>query len=124
MKTITNQFVLPVPPQPPKSQMPIIYPWETTNLYNLCMQLYELARKTGYTSSFEEFKACFGAYLEASKELIDVDEYTGQYNITPLPDVEQILRTNKTVLRDDVVIQPIPYYETSNEAGGYTVIIG
>ena len=102
----------------------MIYPWETTNLYNLCMQLYTLAKNTGYTDTFDEFKAHFGAYLESGDSIINVNEYTGQYNITPLPNVEQILRTDNKILKHDIVIEPIPYYETSNEAGGYTVIIG
>ena len=124
MKAITKQFVLPVPPQPPKSQMPIIYPWETTNLYTLCMQLYELARNTGYEDTFEEFKSHFGAYLESGDSIINVDEYTGQYTVTPLPDVEQILRTNNKILKHDIIIQPIPYAAVSNNAGGKTVTIG
>ena len=124
MEAITKQFVLPARPQVTSAKMPVIYPWETTNLYNLCVQLYELARKTGCSDTFDEFKVRFGAYLESGKSLIDVDTYTGQYSVTPLPNVEQILRTSNKLLREDVTIQPIPYYETSNEAGGYTVIIG
>lgn len=124
MNAITKQFVLPIPPQPPKPQMPIIYPWETTNLYTLCMQLYELARNTGYTGTFDEFKSHFGAYLESGDSIINVNEYTGQYTVTPLPNVEQILRTDNKILKHDIVVEPIPYYETSNDAGGYTVIIG
>lgn len=123
MDAITRRFILPVQPQPPAKQ-PIIYPWETTNLYTLCMQLYELARNTGYTNSFDEFKTHFGAYLESDSSIIDYDVYTGQYIVTPLPNLEQILRTEKKLLAHDIVIEPIPYYETSNEAGGYTVTIG
>ena len=123
MDMVTKQFILPVQPKA-EPKMPIIYPWESTNLYNLCMQLYELAHNTGYTDTFEEFKAHFGEYLESGDSIIDYDAYAGQYEVTPLPDVEQILRTHNKVLKHDVVIQPIPYYETTNEAGGYTVIIG
>lgn len=124
MKAITKQFVLPPPPQPPKPKIPVVYPWESTNLYNLCVQLYDLARKTGYNDTFDEFKAHFGAYLNSADSIIKVDEYTGQYSVTPLPNVEQILRTENKRLTEDVVVEPIPYYETSNDAGGYTVIIG
>ena len=123
MDAITKQFILPVQPSV-AAKLPVIYPWEHTNLYNLCIQLYELAHKTGYTGTFDEFKAHFGEYLESGDTIINVDEYTGQYTVTPLPNVEQILRTDNKVLRHDIVIEPIPYYETSNDAGGYTVIIG
>ena len=124
MEAVTRQFVLPMRPQVTPPKMPMVYPWESTNLYTLCMQLYELARNTGYTESFEEFKSNFGAYLESGDSIIDLDTYTGQYTVTPLPRVEQILRTDNKILKHDIVIEPIPYYETSNNAGGYTVYIG
>ena len=95
-----------------------------TNIYNLCQQLFELAAHTGYTGTFDEFKQHFGEYLESSDIIIDYDEYTGQYQVTPLPNVEQILRTKNKVLKQDVIIEQIPYYETTNLAGGYTAIIG
>ena len=123
MEAITKQFVLPINPTTEPS-LPVVYPWEQTNLFNLCQQLYELAARTGYKGSFEEFKTFFGTYLESGDSIIDYDEYQGQYNITPLPNVEQILRTSHKVLKHDVVIDPIPYYEVSNDAGGITVSIG
>lgn len=123
MEAITRQFILPVMPKAEPS-LPVIYPWENTNLFVLCQQLYELASKTGYLGTFEEFKEHFGAYLESGDSVIDYDVYTGQYEVTPLPAVEQILRTRNKVLKHDIVINPIPYYEVSNEAGGITVSIG
>lgn len=123
MEAITRQFVLPVMPQQPAAKTSV-YPWERTNLFILCQQLYGLAAKTGYLGTFEEFKEHFGEYLESGDSIIDYDAYTGQYEVTPLPNVEQILRTRNKVLKHDVVVQPIPYYETTNDAGGYTVIIG
>lgn len=123
MEAITQQFVLPVMPQQPAAKASV-YPWEHTNLFILCQQLYGLAAKTGYLGTFEEFKEHFGEYLESGDSIIDYDAYTGQYEVTPLPNVEQILRTHNKVLKHDIVIQPIPYYETTNDAGGYTVIIG
>ena len=123
MDAITHRFVVPIMPEQP-AKLKVVYPWETTNLLILCQQLFELAVKTGYHGTFEEFKAHFGEYLESGDSIIDYDEYTGQYQVTPLPYVEQILRTRNKVLKYDVTIEEIPYYETSNDAGGYTVIIG
>lgn len=123
MDMVTKQFILPVQPTA-EPKMPIIYPWENTNLYNLCMQLYELAHNTGYTDTFEEFKTHFGEYLNSDGSLINYDIYTGQYEVTALPEVEQILRTEKKILLSDIVVKPIPYYEVSNDAGGITVSIG
>ena len=123
MDAITRQFILPTEPVVAAKQ-PIIYPWETTNLYNLCMQLYELARNTGYAGDFEDFKAHFGAYLESGDTIIRTDEYTGEYTVTPLPNVDVILRTDNKVMRHDIVIEPIPFHKVSNDADGYTVTIG
>ena len=55
MEAITKQFVLPVQPQV-AARLPVIYPWEQTNLFALCQQLYQLAAKTGYKGDFDEFK--------------------------------------------------------------------
>lgn len=123
MEALTQRFVVPIIPEQ-SNQLSRIYPWETTNLINLCQQLFDLASKTGYSGTFNEFKARFGEYLDSHEIIINYDEYTGQYDITPLPNVDQILRTKNQVLKDDIYIKQIPYYETSNEAGGYTVIIG
>lgn len=123
MEAITKQFVVPVMPKA-KVSLPVIYPWESTNLLNLCQQLFELATHTGYTGTFQEFKEHFGEYLNSDGSLINYDIYTGQYEVTALPEVEQILRTEKKILLSDIVIKPIPYYEVTNDAGGITVSIG
>ena len=123
MDAITRQFVLPVQPSV-AAQLPVVYPWEQTNLFVLCQQLYELASKTGYKGDFEEFKLHFGEYLNSDGSLINYDIYTGQYEVTALPEVEQILRTEKKILLADIVVKPIPYYEVATDAGGITVSIG
>ena len=51
-------------------------------------------------------------------------EYEGNYNITPLARVDQLLRTKDKVLTGNMVVEKIPYAETTNDAGGYTVVIG
>lgn len=50
--------------------------------------------------------------------------YDGSYEVTPLTDTEQVLETYGKRMEDDVVVLAIPYYETTNESGGYTVNIG
>ena len=123
MEALTRRFVVPMMPAQP-ANLKVVYPWETTNIYNLGQQLFELASKTGYLGTFEEFKTHFGEYLESGSSIIDYDIYTGQYQVTPLPNVEQILRTQNRLLKHDIIIEQIPYYETTNLAGGYTAIIG
>lgn len=53
----------------------------------------------------------------------DMPDYEGEYAITPGVG-EQTLNTANRTLRDDMVINPIPYTATTNLSGGYTVIIG
>lgn len=52
-----------------------------------------------------------------------VENYEGEYIVTPEPFNPQTLETAGLKMQDDVVVLKIPYYETSNETG-YTVYIG
>ena len=49
--------------------------------------------------------------------------YTGDYEVDPRK-VEQTLLTKNKSMREDVVIHPIFYQETSNISGGLTAVIG
>lgn len=49
--------------------------------------------------------------------------YNGEYTVTPAPR-SQVLETSRKVMRNNVVVQGIPYYEVSNLSGGYTANIG
>ena len=48
--------------------------------------------------------------------------FDGPYEVTPDADGE-VLATRMKTMADDVTIKPIPYVESSNQAGGYTVSI-
>lgn len=48
--------------------------------------------------------------------------YEGLYEVIPT-DYEQCLDTSGKVMRDDVTVHKVPYAETSNESGGFTVSI-
>ena len=49
--------------------------------------------------------------------------YQGEYSVTP--NIErQVLPTAETTMRENLVVEAIPYREIENEAGGTTVIIG
>ena len=50
-------------------------------------------------------------------------KYDGEYEITPIVE-EQVLETRQKVMVEDLTIQAIPFYETSNTTGGTTVYIG
>ena len=52
----------------------------------------------------------------------DFPYYEGAYEVTP--DVsEQKLETKQKIMRDDVIIKEIPFFETSNNTVGTTVYI-
>lgn len=53
---------------------------------------------------------------------IDGDTYDGPYTVTPKTQ-EQMLATRDKLMAENVLVLEIPYYETTNEQGGYTVII-
>lgn len=119
MEAIRQQFVVPIMPK--QTHINPIYPWENDYFNTLYSRLYQHALSRGYIGTLEDFKNNIGDFLNS---LSILTPYEGQYSVIPLPYVEQILRTKNTVLAEDVVVDPIPYYETSNTAGGYTVIIG
>jgi hypothetical protein len=50
-------------------------------------------------------------------------EYTGPTDVTPQV-IAQSLATQDTLLKKDISISAIPYYETTNLSGGYTAISG
>lgn len=50
------------------------------------------------------------------------DPYTGSYTITPKVD-EQTMATRNKLMKDNVTIKAIPYYETDNNLGT-TIYIG
>ena len=53
----------------------------------------------------------------------NVPEYTGETVVIPSSQ-EQPLYTANKVVRDNITVKEIPFYETSNPGGGYTAIIG
>lgn len=54
---------------------------------------------------------------------IGAEEYMGEYDVTPKFEC-QTLPTAKRLLQKDVTVRAIPVYQTSNNAGGKTIIIG
>ena len=56
--------------------------------------------------------------------VLDAEYYTGEYEVTPQARSNVVLDTSGKLMTDDVTVFEIPYYETTNPAGGYTAIIG
>lgn len=53
----------------------------------------------------------------------DYESWNGNYSITPSV-TSQILDTKSKIMRDNLIINEIPYSEVSNTSGGNTVHIG
>lgn len=51
------------------------------------------------------------------------ESYEGEYEVTPKV-LSQTLPTAKKLMKDDVMIKAIPYFDVSNHAGGQTIYIG
>ena len=54
---------------------------------------------------------------------VEREPYEGEYEVTPKIS-SQILPTAKKLMKDDVTIKSIPYFDVSNPAGGQTIYIG
>lgn len=53
-----------------------------------------------------------------------IETYDGPYEVIPMANSEVTLATEGKKMKDDVLVLEVPYYETSNLSGGYTVYIG
>ena len=56
-------------------------------------------------------------------EYVSAPVYDGDYVVTPDTEDDIYLYTNDKLMKNDVTVKKIPYYETSN-VSGYTVYIG
>lgn len=54
----------------------------------------------------------------------EYETYTGAVTVTPKPNQTTVLNTRDKVVNSDITVLEIPYYSTSNLAGGNTVYIG
>lgn len=53
----------------------------------------------------------------------EYDTYSGDYKVVPKASGSQILNTANKVMKDDILVTEIPYWETSNESNGTTAYI-
>lgn len=59
---------------------------------------------------------------ECRVNISEYADYDGAYSVTPTVGGET-LPTKEKVMREDLEVRPIPFYETSNNSGGTTVYI-
>ena len=64
-----------------------------------------------------------GRVISVNPEVINkiaysnMDEYDGDYEVTPLAHEAVVLPTAQKQMRDDVTVFKVPYFETTNEHG-------
>lgn len=68
--------------------------------------------------------SCTGGLSGKVSVTKEYDIYGGEYEIIPKAFEEQVLPTSNRVLKEDVVVKEVPFYETGNDSGGMTAYIG
>jgi hypothetical protein len=78
-----------------------------------------------FTAEFHEVDSAFPADFGEMQVVTDYTGalYEGDYVVTPQAE-GQVLKTAQKLMRDDVTIEAIPFFEVSNNSGGTTVYIG
>lgn len=61
--------------------------------------------------------------IEGNQASVPIPEYEGEYIVIPTVE-NQTLETENKVLKENVLVTAIPYFEVSNIANGITVYIG
>jgi hypothetical protein len=77
-----------------------------------------------YKVQISEYEWRLNIFAENEDSSEDEPEtYTGSYNITPKAFEAQTLDTSGKIMDEDLVVNEVPFYETSNDAGGVTTYI-
>lgn len=63
-------------------------------------------------------------YLTVSGGSGRKEPYEGPYSVVSMANEMQLYNTENKLMTENLVVLPIPYYETSNPKGGLTVYIG
>lgn len=74
------------------------------------------------SDSHQEIETIFSAYQESSV-VKEIDPYCGSYDVTPMVSVQTLPTAQKRMIQD-MTINSIPYFETSNSHNGKTAYIG
>jgi len=85
---------------------------------NATLNVSELPKMIGCLASSTILEGTIGHRV---KEPLN---YTGDYEVTSMIDIEQTLETAKRYLDRNITVKAIPYAEVSNLSGGRTVTIG
>ena len=78
-----------------------------------------LQYRDGILSGSGSFQGEMGVFLNAGMP----ETYVGETTVIPKARDDAVLPTRDTVVREDITVKQVPYYATSNEAGGNTIYI-
>lgn len=53
----------------------------------------------------------------------EYNTYSGDYKVVPKASGSQVLQTANKILKEDILVTEVPYWETSNESNGTTAYI-
>lgn len=67
--------------------------------------------------------SCKGGLSGKLSAAIDYNAYSGEYEVVPSAFSNQVLSTANKVLKKDMTVLKVPYFETSNIQNGITVYI-
>ena len=93
------------------------------SLYASVVEEKELIGEIAADKTVSIDHTCDGVISGTISVPTNYEAYDGEYKVTPAVH-EQTMATNQKVMKDDVTIKKIPYYDVSNQAGGSTVYIG
>ena len=78
-----------------------------------------LQYRDGVLSGSGSFQGELGVFLTEGAG----ETYQGDTTVIPKARVDIILPTRDTVVREDITVKQVPFFATSNEAGGNTIYI-
>lgn len=77
----------------------------------------------GFSIRSQQFAVGFQALQIVTQTEAELETYSGETIVTPSATDEIVLETAQKLLREDITVKKIPYYEVSAPTGGTTIYI-
>lgn len=94
-----------------------------TNYFNISLKCHDEKIDIIFNDNYNKIFNVVFSYYQEKTVIKDAEHYDGSYTITPSIDL-QTLYTSHKMMTDNVIINEIPCYITSNQFQGETVYIG
>ena len=79
--------------------------------------------RVSFSEATHSLSASFGEVIVTEIPPQGIEVYKGEYAVTPKVEAQSLETANK-LLKQNVAIRAIPFYETTNNSGGMTAYIG